>query len=91
MHTFHQNAFLVSDTLRINVTATRLHKIYTVKYCKLLVQNSYSWWIFTWSNHFEDNPSETNYEEMCATCWSFSLQTHPNKLDITAFNTVLQN
>ena len=54
------------------VSATRLLLGYTVKYCKLPVQNSSWWWTITCSKHVEDKISEINYDEKCASCWSFS-------------------
>jgi len=43
-----------------------------VKCCKLLVQNYYWWCKITCSKHVEDNLSEINYSEKCASCWSSS-------------------
>jgi hypothetical protein len=52
------------------MSMTRLLLRCTVKYCNLLVQNSYR--TATCSKYVKDKLSEINYWEMCASWWSFS-------------------
>jgi len=82
MHTFLHNVFPVADTVRMILSATRLLLRCMVKYCKLLVQNSW-WWTITWSKHVEDNLSEIR--EVYTLPVHLTINT-PHTLNITALN-----
>ena len=80
MHTLLHDVFPVADTVRMIVSATRLLLRCMVKYCKLLVQNS--WWLV------ETCRGKSKWNKLREV---YTLPVHltintPHTLDITALN-----
>jgi len=71
LHSLNRASWYAYMSINCIASATRLFIRCTLKYCKLLVQNS-SWWrTITCSKHVEDKVKEI-IKKKCASCWSCS-------------------